>query len=211
MKGLIVASFCSVMLLQLSEGRANAKKEPLNRQLVILPLIVPKALPPPTSGGPCPPPNPLGQPKRETTLVIPITDTTGCYELTSPDFPANYPNASTNGQKASYVCKYEFQFPNPPDSIRFSLKTEDFEMQMPTSGGKCHADYLNIRNIVEDPLAPFIDDKETFVKQVKFCGTLTNDYDFEVNPGKDENRFQVFFKANKDRSGKGFKGLLCFP
>eukprot|EP00095_Tigriopus_kingsejongensis_P004587 maker-scaffold715_size107919-snap-gene-0.18 protein:Tk04587 transcript:maker-scaffold715_size107919-snap-gene-0.18-mRNA-1 annotation:"GM23001" len=74
---------------------------------------------------------------------------------------------------------------DPPANIRFKLNQADFELQAPanTMPPSCRNDLLRIKNIVENTSITAGDDKETFNNQVIFCGDLSTDYDFEVNPG----------------------------
>ncbi|TRY63879.1 hypothetical protein TCAL_04905 [Tigriopus californicus] len=155
----------------------------------------------------CPPEVQLDTGVTPVTLIIPITDATGCYEFTTPGYGENtrYPNALN----AAYECTYEIRLPSPNLSPTFTILKDEFELQRRSNDGlRCPFDSLILKNIVETGQS--VDDVESFDNNVQYCDELTEDKCFTVEPGNNNNRFQIIFKANNINRKRGARGLLCF-
>ncbi|XP_059094221.1 uncharacterized protein LOC131889200 [Tigriopus californicus] len=165
-------------------------------------------LPPADDGIVCPPEDQDDTGTTKVTLIIPITDATGCYEFKTPDFgpDSRYPNALYQ----AYECTYEIRLPNKDLRPTFSISKDDFELQQGnTAGTTCPSDNFILKNIDETGMSE--DDVKPFDNNVQYCDELTGDKLFTVIPGENnDNRFQIIFKANKFTRRRGVRGLLCF-
>lgn len=162
-------------------------------------------LPDAQDGKVCPPQPQLENELTEVTLIIVITSAQGCYEFKTPGYDAGgYPNAD----KRAYQCNYEIRLPDNTSPTISILKSE-FNLQQQNNNFKCPNDVFILKNIVETGQST--DDVADFSNNVNFCGNLTEDKLFQIEPGTaNNNRFQISFKANKNINGLGVRGLLCF-
>eukprot|EP00095_Tigriopus_kingsejongensis_P002942 maker-scaffold3901_size7175-snap-gene-0.1 protein:Tk02942 transcript:maker-scaffold3901_size7175-snap-gene-0.1-mRNA-1 annotation:"PREDICTED: uncharacterized protein LOC103512334" len=129
----------------------------------------------------------------ETLATIATLEKDKCYELTSQNFPENYPNGNGN-----YKCRYEIKLNGGITGVNVHIMKSEFELQ---ANADCSPDYLEISPV--DVSVNDDDNKSNAANTVRYCGLLDGDKDLNLTAGDDV--MIISFKANTNQNFKGFR------